>query len=225
MAKAARMASSHSNSFCRRLIGVEFPARHNAGQVHLPRLQCRGNGLPGNGTVSPRLFQDVASMQEISTLSFVIEPPVERAQYLSVVPVVNGVRLTKLVESYDLAIGNLPAGEFAGLVSSSFNFGAWDRYFMAEATSRKIQRTGFRLLGCFCGEVSCRSLAARIVRNGELIVWDCFREPNRPDRDYSSFGPFRFGIDQYRRTVVELASAIPATGFGSSLVRFLTGSS
>ena len=164
-------------------------------------------------------------MQEISTLSFVIEPPVERAQYLSVIPVVNGVRLTKLVESYDLKIGNLPAGGFAGLVRRSLNFGAWDQYFMAETPSRQIQRTGVWLLGCICGEVSCWSLVARIVRNEELIIWDCFRQPNKPERDYSSFGPFRFGIDQYRQTVVELASADPPKRFGLSLVKFLTGSS
>jgi hypothetical protein len=170
-------------------------------------------------------FQEVASMQELSTLSFVIEPPVERAQYLSVIPVVNGVRLTKLVESYDLKIGNQSSSEFAGLVRRSLNFGAWDRYFVAEAPSRQIQRTGVYLLGCFCGEVSCRSLVARIVRNGELVIWDCFKQPNNPERDYSSFGPFRFEIDQYRQTVVELASADPPKRFGLSRVKFLTSSS
>jgi hypothetical protein len=164
-------------------------------------------------------------MREISTLSFVIEPPEERARFLSVVPVVNGVRLTNLVESYDLRIGNKPAGGFAGLVRRSLNFGAWDRYFMAEAPSREIQRTGHYLLGCMCGEVSCRPLVARILRNRDLIIWDCFRQANRPERDYSSFGPFRFEIDQYHRTVVELASADHPKRFGSSLVRFWTRSS
>jgi hypothetical protein len=164
-------------------------------------------------------------MQEISTLSFVIEPPEERARYLSVVPVVSGVRLTKLVESHDLGIGNLPPDGFAGLVRRSFNFGTWDRYFMAEAPSREIRRNGHYLLGCVCGEVRCWSLVARIARTGELIVWDCFRQPNRPDRDYSSFGPFRFEIDQYRQAVVELASADPPKKRGSSLLRFLRSSS
>jgi hypothetical protein len=225
---AARMAAIYSNSFCVRLIGDEFFARRRAGQFNrlvLMRrewLTCIGAGSHRN---VHSLFQDVASMQGISTLSFVIEPPVERARYLSVVPVVSGVRLTKLVESYDCKIGNLPAGSFAGLVRRSFNFGAWDRYFMAEAPNRVTQRTGHYLLGCFCGEVSCWSLAARIVRNGELMIWDCFREPNKPERDYSSFGPFRFEIDQYRQAVVELASADPPKRFGSSLVRFLTSSS
>jgi len=153
-------------------------------------------------------------MLEISTLSFVIEPPEERAQYLSVTPVVNGVRLTKLVESYDLRIGNLPAGGFAGLVRRSLNFGAWDHYFTAEAPSRKIQRASVYLLGCICGEVSCWPLVARIVRDGELIIWDRFRQPNRPERDYSSFGPFRFEVDQYRQTVADLASADPPKRFG-----------
>lgn len=156
-------------------------------------------------------------MQRISTLSFVIEPPIERARYLSAVPVVNGVRLTTLVESYDLKVGNLPAGGFAGLVRRSFNFGAWDRYFMGESPSRETQRTGFYLLGCICGEVSCWSLTARIVRNGELVIWDCFRQPNKPERDYSSFGPFTFEIGQYRQTVVELALADPPKRFGLSL--------
>ncbi len=164
-------------------------------------------------------------MRGISTLSFVIEPPVEGARYLSVIPVVDGDRLTKLVESHDFKVGNLPAGGFAGLVRRSFNFGAWDHYFMAEAPGRETQRTGFYLLGCICGELSCWSLTARIVRSGTLIIWDGFRQPNKPERDYSSFGPFRFEIDQYRRAAVELASLDPSKRFGSSLVRSLTSSS
>ena len=146
-------------------------------------------------------------MQEIARLSFVIEPTLGTAGPLSLVPLISGIRLTKLVEEHDLKVGNQPAGGFGGLVRKSFNFGPWDRYFMAEAGSRKIERDGHYLLGCTCGELSCWPLVARIARDGELMVWDCFRQPNRPELDYSSFGPFRFEINQYRLAVSELPSA------------------
>ena len=145
-------------------------------------------------------------MEGVSTISFVIEPLSEKDRRLSLLPVLNGVRLTKLVEDFDLQKGHQPAGGFAGLVHRSFDFGLWDRYFMGEVRSRIIERVGYYLLGCICGEVNCWPFTARIVKSGELIVWEGFRQPNRPDRDYSSFGPFRFEMDQYRQTLVKLVS-------------------
>ena len=146
-------------------------------------------------------------MPELCTLSFVIERTSEEVPLSSVIPAVNGVRLTKLVEDHDLQAGNQPAGGFGGLVRGSFNFGPWDRYFIADPPNRKIERIGHYLLGCTCGEVTCWPLAARIARQGDLMVWDCFRQPNRPERDYSSFGPFKFKIDQYRQAVLALIAA------------------
>lgn len=136
-------------------------------------------------------------MQEVSTISFAIEPLSEKDHRLSLLPIVNGTRLTELVEAFDLENGHQPAGGFAGLVGRSFNFGRWHRYFMGETRNRQIERVGYYILGCICGEVKCWPLTMQIVKCGKSITWQNFRQPNRLERDYSSFGPFAFDVDQY----------------------------
>jgi hypothetical protein len=183
-----------------------FPESNRAESPPLTFFQGTMN-LVEELLVSKPLRQSSRSMQKVSTLSFVLESASETAGPLSIVPVVGGVQMTRLVEEHDLKIGNRPAGGFGGLVRKQFNFGPWDRYFMAEAPSREIERVGHFLLGCTCGELTCWPLVARILRHGELMVWDHFKQPNRPELDYSSFGPFRFEVNQYRQAVAELPSA------------------
>ena len=65
------------------------------------------------------------------------------------------------------------------------------------------------LLGCDCGEAGCWPLEDRIVRSDRQITWEQFKQPFRPERDYSSFGPFRFDIEQYRGSLAELGSKLP----------------
>ncbi len=57
------------------------------------------------------------------------------------------------------------------------------------------------LLGCECGEVGCWPLEARVRRRGAHVVWDRFRQPHRPSRDYSGLGPFVFSAEAYARAV------------------------
>ena len=42
------------------------------------------------------------------------------------------------------------------------------------------------------------------AKEPECLVWDGFRQPRRPERDYSNFGPFIFGERQYREAVAAL---------------------
>ena len=149
-------------------------------------------------------------MSGFSTLTFVIEPLDERCPALSIVPVVNDIRLTQLIEDFERGHNYQPTGGYAGLVPGHFNFGPLEKYFLAETPSVPIEKIGHYLLGCSCGEVGCWPLTARIVVDAQQVIWEGFSQPFRPNRDYSSFGPFVFSLEQYRRTVHGLLSAFPA---------------
>jgi hypothetical protein len=146
----------------------------------------------------------------IASVSFAIQPLSESDGPSSIVPVLNGVYLTQLIEDFERAHGFEPAGGYAGLVPTFFNYGPLDLYFMGEADREYLDKAGYYLLGCSCGEVGCWPLTAKISQAQRKIVWDSFRQPHRPDRDYSPFGPFEFDLDQYRREVVALVSKFPA---------------
>src|ERR1700751_5540024 len=91
----------------------------------------------------------------------------------------------------------------AGFVPTAFNFGRLDVYFIGETNWEYFEKAGYYLLGCSCGEVDCWPLTARISKTQSQVVWDRFRQPHRLNRDYSSFGPFKFDLHQYRHAIVE----------------------
>ena len=66
------------------------------------------------------------------------------------------------------------------------------------------------LLGCDCGEVGCWPLDARIEVTDDLVMWQDFQQPHRPERDYRSFGPFVFGRKEYDRAVADAVAALGA---------------
>jgi hypothetical protein len=145
-------------------------------------------------------------MTKASILSFAVEPLSNEEPLPSIVPVLNGSRLTDLVEAFERSRSYEPVGGYAGLVPAFFTIGPLDQYFMA--TSNEVFTTnGFYLLGCECGEVGCWPLVARIIADDRVVQWKDFKQPLRPDRDYSGFGPFLFDADQYQRSVLELTSA------------------
>jgi hypothetical protein len=144
-------------------------------------------------------------MQEKCILSFEIRPLSDDDSARSIVPIVNGVRLTALITEFESEHQYEPVGGYAGIVPTHSNFGALDEYFMASHSTLPDQRC--YLLGCECGEVGCWPLEVRIVVSEQDIVWEGFKQPFRPERDYSCFGPFRFDLEQYRRSVIELALA------------------
>ncbi len=146
-------------------------------------------------------------MKGICALSFTVVPLSDGEPALSIVPLVDGVRLTKLIEDFERACRFEPAGGYAGLVPCNFNFGPLDQYFMAASTEPIFEHKRHYLLGCQCGEVGCWPLEAHILTTERQVSWEDFKQPFRQERDYSSFGPFKFDIDQYRRAVSEMASA------------------
>ena len=140
-------------------------------------------------------------------LSFTIQPiPDYKVAVLTLVPVFNGTGLTELVMQFERERGFDPAGGYGGLVPSFFTYGPLDRYFMAEPTDNYWARMGgYYVLGCECGEVGCWPRMCRITKTGNTVVWDSFRQPHRPDRDYSHFGPFTFDLERYKTVVDEIA--------------------
>ena len=145
-------------------------------------------------------------MQEICTPSFAIEPLPDTNAVLSIVPIMNGIRLTALIEEFERESQYEPAGGYAGIVPAHVNFDPLDQYFLATNPNSSFADRLW-LLGCSCGEVGCWPLEARIAINEREIVWEHFKQPFRPERDYSPFGSFRFDHDQYQQSVMELASA------------------
>jgi hypothetical protein len=149
-------------------------------------------------------------MQGTSTVSFAIRPLSDEEPVPSILPVVNGVPLTDLVAEFERAHQYEPAGGYAGLVPRFFRLGRLDEYYMGTRTEPVFGNRGCYLLGCECGEAGCWPLEAHIVATGQHVVWEEFRQPFRSERDNSSFGPFRFELEQYRTSVIELAAALPA---------------
>jgi hypothetical protein len=150
-------------------------------------------------------------MELTSVLSFAIQPLDEQDETLSIVPVLNGIPLTRMIVDFERSHGFEPAGDYGGLVPTWFNYGPLDVYFLGEANRENFERAGYYLLGCSCGEVGCWPLTARISKTPSQVIWEHFSQPFRQERDYSSFGPFGFDLDQYTRAVAELASKFPAS--------------
>ena len=100
--------------------------------------------------------------------------------------------------TYMLTVQNLGPEDATNVVLDKYFLGAFetDSYFA------RLNRV--YLLGCQCGEVGCWPLIARIRAERESVVWDCFEQPHRKERDYSGFGPFVFDTEQYREAVAAL---------------------
>lgn len=132
-----------------------------------------------------------------SVLSFIVEPlnpPDEMA--LAAEPVIDGRRLSDLVKDFEISRGFQPAGGYGGLVFEFFNSGPLKEYFCS--------KEAIAVLGCDCGEVGCWPLECEIRVEVGAITWDKFSQPHRPDRDYSTFGPFTFDFDQYSDAISAL---------------------
>lgn len=155
-------------------------------------------------------------MQGLCKLSFAVEPLSNDEPVRSIVLIVNGIRLTTLIAEFEREhLYDDPAGGYAGLIPEYFNFGPLDRYFMGASADSLFAGGRYYLLSCECGEVGCWPLEARIISNEQQVSWEDFAQPFRPERDYSTFGPFRFDLDQYRKAAFQLASEFPTSGAGT----------
>jgi len=59
---------------------------------------------------------------------------------LAIVPVLNGLRLTELIEDVEQHHFYEPSGGYAGLVPSHFDFGPLDDYFMGASSIPTFKR-------------------------------------------------------------------------------------
>lgn len=111
----------------------------------------------------------------------------------AVVPLVDGKPLTELIDVFEARAKMQPTGEMYG-------------GFVADARDADSFRPGKGrfVLACSCGAPDCWPLLADITVDGDTVVWNEFRQPRRKDRDYTRFGPFRFGRAQYEKAVAEL---------------------
>jgi hypothetical protein len=126
---------------------------------------------------------------------------------LEVVPCVDGIPLTELIDRFETDAGMKPAGgAYGGLIPRFFRFGPMEDHFHGRSTSATGPKTP--LLGCECGEWGCWPLMASITVTAGLVIWDSFGQPHRTTRDYTAFGPFQFGRRQYDGALRDLSAAI-----------------
>ena len=133
------------------------------------------------------------------------------AEVRAVVPEVNGVALPEAVSAFEAGRGYTPAGGYGGLIPDHFDFGDLSAYLLGRGNRQWPGRGRLWLLGCECGEVGCWPLEARVDAGTDLVVWTDFRQPHRPDRDYTGFGPFVFDREQYDQAVGAAVRALEPT--------------
>ena len=124
-------------------------------------------------------------------------------------PFVDNVSLVDLVSGYEHAAGFDVPGAYAGLVLDHFNFGDLSAYLIGQPDSAYWAERGvIALLGCGCGEVGCWPLESQVLIENDVVTWRGFAQPFRPQRDYGSFGPFKFRRSQYDGAVREAAAVV-----------------
>jgi hypothetical protein len=130
---------------------------------------------------------------------------------LEVVPRVDGVPLTELIDSFETDAQMQPAGDaYGGLIPQFFRFGPMKDHFHGRSTDAMGPKTP--VLGCECGEWGCWPLMARITVTDDVVIWDGFEQPHRAARDYTGFGPFRFDRHQYDAALQDLTTALEPDG-------------
>lgn len=127
-----------------------------------------------------------------------------------VVPMVDGVSLVTRVRDYEAARGFDLPGCYGGIEPSSENTGRWVRYLLGEAYPEDNEPSNgiTWLLGCNCSVAGCWPLEARVTVERDRVIWNGFRQPYRPEQDYTAFGPFVFGRDEYEQALASLAASL-----------------
>ncbi|MCW2398330.1 hypothetical protein [Sphingobium sp. B2D3C] len=128
-------------------------------------------------------------------------------QTLALMPCIDGIRLADLVAEFERANDfNDPAGGYGGIVPAYFDLGPLPDYFYGWRETFEGDQPGeIYALFCDCGEPGCWPLMAHVRIEGERVLWDCFRQPHRPNRDYSGFGPFTFDQTEYLLAIEKIA--------------------
>ncbi|MFJ9711472.1 hypothetical protein [Streptomyces sp. NPDC101234] len=130
---------------------------------------------------------------------------------LEVVPCIDGVPLTDLIDRFEADAEMRPAGDaYGGLVPEFYRFGPMEDHFHGRSTGAIGPRTP--VLGCECGEWACWPLMAGITVTPDHVTWHSFEQPHRTTRDYSGFGRFLFDRRPYDDAVQVLSAAIGVDG-------------
>ncbi|MFI6222939.1 hypothetical protein ACIBEH_20465 [Nocardia salmonicida] len=146
----------------------------------------------------------------ISDIQFDYRPgPPGRTDVYQIMPRIDTIPLTDLIDTYEISADMQPAGDaYGGLVPQFLRFESAVDHFHGSSpltAGKKIP-----VLACNCGELGCWPLLTRISLTGGLVVWDCFEQPYRTTRDYTAFGPFLFDRNQYDKAVEGLGASIAA---------------
>jgi hypothetical protein len=134
-----------------------------------------------------------------------------------VTPVIDDIPLPSLVEGFERSKGYESRLDYGGLLCGGFNYGPLDRYFLGRPIEPEYWQSigGIYLLGCAgCGDVGRWPLVAIVEASITNVVWSDFRQPHRPTRDYSGFGPFRFQRGLYETKLEKLMQDL--TGIGET---------
>jgi hypothetical protein len=142
-----------------------------------------------------------------NAITFDIERRVDDLGQLEFVPVVDGVKLTDRIHSFERETGmETRDRSYAGLIPAFFRFGPAADHYLADTAAGGDGR--IVLLGCGdCGEWGCWPLTVGLVVADQTVTWQGFMQPHRPDRDYGGFGPFVFDRSDYVRAVDSVAAA------------------
>lgn len=126
-----------------------------------------------------------------------------------VVPVVDGIALTRRVQSFQAASGiatrDPRRDDYGGLIPAHFRSGSARTHWFAREDAFVDGAGRVPVLGCWCGEWGCWPLLARIEVTRRAVTWSGFRQPSRSERSYEGFGPFVFRRRAYERAVERLA--------------------
>ncbi|MFD4430717.1 hypothetical protein [Nocardia sp. NPDC058497] len=149
-------------------------------------------------------------MTATSEIRFDYRPgPPGRTDVHRIMPRIDTVPLTDLIDTFEICAGMQPAGDaYGGLVPRFVRFESAMDHFHGSSPLTTGRKTP--VLACSCGELGCWPLLARISLTGDLVVWDCFEQPYRTTRDYTAFGPFLFDRNHYDKAVQGLSTAIAA---------------
>lgn len=133
---------------------------------------------------------------------------------VAITPVIDGIALSSLVTDFERNSGfSDPTGGYGGIIPAFFSYGPIDTYFRGSGGNQgeSDRDNEIYVLACDCGEVGCWALMASVVATECGYRWEGFRQPHRPNRDYSTFGPLEFERTQYEKEIEGLAAAAKCT--------------
>ena len=185
-------------------------------RLRLPQRSCAEKSRAGASDLrlcdDRRVLNELHMRVDVGALS---APGATPSEGRSLVPYIDGASLIDLIEAYEASAEFDVVGGYGGIEPQSFNFGDLRLYYVGRQTAQWPGPGKAWLLGCGCGEVGCWPLEASIDAMSGGVTWSSFRQPHRPDRDYTGFGPFRFNAEQYAAAIDAAVNILGADEEGS----------